>query len=146
MTPPLQASRNLVSGLIQTLICQIFPVLWNVTSSCKKPSQSENLILLGIFFRFVRVQLICSCTCVGMKNMIGGPKARNQTTNPKREISNERLQTRIQSERPQMKHPKQIHLEQNPKRKAVSESSQWKGREFSRFWFFLIETDNTSHV
>ena len=86
----------------------------------KKSSQRENLISLGIFFRFVRVQLICSCTCVAMKNMIGGPKARNQTTNPKREIPNERLQTRIQSERPQMKDPKQTNLEQR---------SQAKGRE-----------------
>jgi len=50
----------------------------------------EKYLFRSFFFCFVRAQLICSCICVAMKKMIGGLKARNQTTNPKREIPNER--------------------------------------------------------
>ena len=67
------------------------------------------------FVCFVRDLLICFCVILYRKDTVGGLKARHQTTNNKRVILNERLQTRILNERPQMKDAKRIDFEQNPK-------------------------------
>ena len=92
--------------------------------SCNKPSQSQKSISLDVFFCFARDLLICFCVILYRKDTVGGLKARHQTTNNKRVILNERLQTRILNERPQMKDAKRIDFEQNPKRKALIETSR----------------------
>ena len=100
------------------------PKLGSLFPSCIKSSQSQKSISLVVFFCFARDLLIFFCVILYRKDTVGGLKARHQTTNNKRVILNERLQTRILNERPQMKDAKRIDFEQNPKRKALIETSR----------------------
>ena len=58
-------------------------------------SRGKSWFSSAFYFFFVRALLVCFCICVA------------QTTNKKREVPHERLQTRIQNERLQRKDSKQ---------------------------------------
>lgn len=81
-----------------------------------KLSQSQKLIILRIFFRFVRALLMCFCICVAKKHMISGiTNASSRRKGCKRGSK---------TNDPKWKSPSKLISSRNVKRKTMSETLQ----------------------